>query len=65
MASNKIVTRLQQYAVFYLLGRFSDLYILINILNKNSWMFGTFVPISAGHLPIDFHQEKEYNLFER
>jgi hypothetical protein len=28
-------------------------------------MFGTFVPIHAGHLPIDFYLEKKYNLFER
>jgi hypothetical protein len=26
---------------------------------------GTFVHITKGHLPIDFYQEKKYNLFER
>jgi hypothetical protein len=28
-------------------------------------MFGTFVPIHSGHLPIDFHQKIKYNCFNR
>jgi hypothetical protein len=28
-------------------------------------MFGTFVPISTGHMPIDFHQNMEYYIFKR
>ncbi len=28
-------------------------------------MFGTFVPIHTGHLPIDFYQKNKYNLFKK
>jgi len=26
-------------------------------------MYGTFVPITTGHMPIDFYQKKNYTLF--
>jgi len=37
----------------------------MEIPDINLWMFGTFVPIQAGHLPIDFFQENAYDLYER
>jgi hypothetical protein len=44
-------------------------YLLLNyhekILFKNPSMYGTFVPIHSGHLPIDFYQRMKYNLFKQ